>query len=187
VAGSEFTNCLFGRCEFERLDFDEPESCRADRPVIEADCVIRSIGVAKATESLDVYDPKKIIRILAGKGLVEKVETGLAQGTAITGEAAAEQDEKLAILQKAILAFNRSTFVSPGAFKQRLSINAARFFDEIVPELKAYGVLQQVNKGPGKDRLKLGIPLNSIASAIAESNGSYDRCLEQLRSYKSNP
>ena len=39
----------------------------------------------------------------------------------------------------------------------------------------AFGVLQQVNKGPGKDRLKLGISLNSIASAIAESHGSYDR------------
>jgi hypothetical protein len=180
LLGTDFFHCLFNGCEFERLEFED--SYRVDEPFMLSDCVIRSLGLIRAGEMVDVYDPKKILQVMAARGLVDPADTGMPEQSATSGQSVPPQDEKLAIFQKAILAFKRGTFVSPAAFRERLGPAADRFFNDMVPELKAFGVLQQVSKASGKDRLKLGLPLSLVADAIADSHGSYQRCLEQLRS-----
>ena len=179
LVGTTFSYCLFMRCEFERLEFED--SYRADEPVFLSDCVIRSVGLIRAGEMVDVYDPKKILQILEAKRLVVGSADETSEEAMMLSQSVADQDEKLAILEKAILAFKRGTFVSPAAFRERLGPAAAdRFFNACpIESLRrpAAGV-----QASGKDRLKLGMPLSWVADAIAESYGSYQRCLEQLRS-----
>jgi hypothetical protein len=183
LAGTTFSSCVFARCEFERLEFEDEYR---EQLFMDPDCVVRSIGLIRPNEMIDIYDPKKILQLMVGKGFMAHPEAEAIQEAHQSRMQAGVQDEKLAMLQKTVLAFKRSTVVSPATFRERLGPQADRFFDEMVPELKAFGVLQQVTKTSGKDRLQLGIPLSRVADAIAESQGSYQRCLEQLRKTKSD-
>lgn len=76
--------------------------------------------------------------------------------------------------------FQRSTHVNAGTFKLRLSVHANQFFNEIFPDMKRARILEETAGSSGHPRYKLGVPMSVIASALAESRGSYTRCLELI-------
>ena len=113
--------------EAERFAGDGRPLCRA------GDVVRGSVRPAIGREALwRMVRSKKILQIMVARGLVDPGETDMPEQSATSSKSAApDQDEKLAILQKAILAFKRSTFVSPAAFRERLGPTADRFFSDM--------------------------------------------------------
>ena len=180
LIGTELSNCSFVACEFERLDIDK--TFRANATAIDDQSVLRSLGVIRDGDRIDMYDPKRIEQILVNAGLRVPSEAIDPEQRQEDDRVSQDQDSRLAILQKAILSFNRCTFVNQGTFKLRLSINANKFFNEILPHLLDVGVLKVEEKGIGATpRYRLEIPMSRIAEAIAQSRGSYDIFLEGLK------
>ena len=180
LIGTELSKCSFVACEFERLDIDK--TFRANATAIDDQSVLRSLGVIRDADRIDMYDPKRIEQILVNAGLKVPSEAIDPEQRQEDDRVSQDQDSRLAILQKAILSFNRCTFVNQGTFKLRLSINANKFFKEILPHLLDVGVLKVKEKGIGAaPRYRLGIPMSRIAEAIAQSRGSYDIFLEGLK------
>jgi len=58
----------------------------------------------------------------------------------VSAAVAQEEDERLRIAEKAIQTFQRTTQVGDGTFRLRVSVNAHRFFDEILPDLQRVGI-----------------------------------------------
>jgi hypothetical protein len=169
-------NCRFENCEFERLDIEK--NTTITQCVIGPKSVVASLGSIKSGEQISVYAPDMIRGMLVRVGFVfageEQPELPLT--------AEPEIDRKLAMFEKAVQAFQRATFVHAGTFRLRLSIHATEFFDTVLEDMVRCGILQPETHGPGAgDRYRLGVPLAVIANAMAESRGSYERCLELIR------
>ncbi len=176
LSPSLLRNCRFEGCEFERIELEQDavvHDC-----VMRGETVVRSVGATRTGgERTDMYDPRQIRAALARAGF-----TFDSQQTELPFEEIPPPDARLSIFEKAVQSFQRSTHVSSGTFRLRLSLNAAEFFDDIFPEMKRIGILEEITSGPGAhDRYKLGVPMGVIASALAESGGSYTRCLEIIR------
>jgi hypothetical protein len=170
-------DCRFDACEFERLDVEK--SSVIIRSTIGRTTTVAVLGSSRAGERFDVYDPELIRGMLTQAGFEfagdQQRELALSEEGSV--------DRQLLMFEKAVQSFQRSTFVSVGTFRLRLSIHATEFFDGVFDDMKGLGILQPEAHGPGAhDRYKLGVPLALIASAIAESRGSYARCLELIKS-----
>lgn len=161
--------CHFENCEFERLELDD--HAQIEDSVIDGG-VIRAVGTLRSGEYCDVYDPRQVREMLSNMGFTFGDQGALPfEPTPI--------DPRLPIFEKAIHSFQRSTAVSTGTFRLRLSVHAKLFFDDILPDMKRAGILAEVGYGPGAhDRFRLGVPMATIAAALAESRGSYERCIE---------
>jgi hypothetical protein len=142
--------------------------------------VIRTIGASRGGEHIDLYDPRQIRESLTNAGFTfddQQEELPFAPSPV---------DSRLPIFEKAVQSFQRSTQVNTGTFRLRLSVNATEFFNEIFPDMKRAGILEEITHGPGAhDRYRLAVPMSIIASALAESRGSYTRCLEIIRERRS--
>jgi hypothetical protein len=165
---SVFENCIFEDCEVERFEYEHAPS--VVNSTVTRGTKIHSISRLSGTDMSDVYDPEKIKAQLARLGftLEEPVSEAVAQ----------EEDERLRIAEKAIQTFQRTTHVSDGAFKLRLSVNAHRFFEEILPDLQKAGILEVAKLQSGATKHRLGTPLAQIARALTESAGSYEQFLQ---------
>jgi hypothetical protein len=173
LASTTLRHCAFYECEFENIDLDKSatvEGCK-----IGSGTVIRAVGSTRSGEHVDVYDPEQVQGLLALAGFHRE------PGQAELPLRAVVIDPKFAIFERAVQSFQRSTYVSLGTFRLRMSIHAKEFFDNVFPDMMAAGILQQETHGPGAhDRYRLGVPMGMIAAALAESNGSYDRCLRVI-------
>jgi hypothetical protein len=165
---SVFENCIFEDCEIERVEYEHAPT--VVNSSLTRGTKVHSISRLSGTDSSDVYDPEKIQAQLARLGftLEEPVSAAVAQ----------EEDERLRIAEKAIQTFQRTTHVSEGAFRLRLSVNAHRFFGEILPDLQSAGILRVAKIEAGGPKYRLGTPLARIARALTESAGSYERFLQ---------
>jgi hypothetical protein len=139
--------------------------------------VVRALGAPGAGERIDLYDPRQIREMLSGAGFTfDSPQHNLPFKPAPV-------DARLPIFEKAIHSFQpfqRSTQVSAGTFRLRLSLNANRFFEEIFPDMRRAGILEEITHG-ASGRYRLAVPMSVIASALAQSQGSYDKCLEIIK------
>jgi hypothetical protein len=175
LASATLRRCQFEDCELERIDLEgDPiiHNC-----TIGNGTVVRALGVPGTGERIDLYDPRQIRDMISGAGFTfDSPQPDLPFKPSLV-------DARLPIFEKAIHSFQRSTHVSAGTFRLRLSLNATQFFDEIFPDMKRSGILEEITHGPGAgDRYRLAVPMGVIAAALAQSQGSYDKCLEIIKS-----
>lgn len=181
LAGTSLLGCDFQDCEFERLELHQSTHIR--NSLLGGTTLVRTLSLPRGEDLTDIYDPRRISNLLALAGFGQSPASAQFDLTLDQAE-----DRRLTIMEKALQAFHRSTQVSVGTFRLRLSIHASQFFDEILPELEAVGVLEKVTTGPAAhDRYKLGMPLRIIGEAIANSERSYERCLQSIRAHSVRP
>jgi hypothetical protein len=169
---AELRGCRFDDCDFERLEYEQP-------PTIE-DCAltgrtrIHALSQPSGGDFVDIYDPDRINTSMARLGFK------LPASPTEPSEGAVEPqivDERFRITEKVVQTFQRTTHVSEGTFRLRLSIHSHLFFDKVLPDLQRHGVLQVARTDPGGVKYRLGMPLSQIAEALAASGGNYDRFL----------
>jgi hypothetical protein len=178
LASTTLRGCRFEDCEFERVDLDS--SAHIHECVVHDGTVVKTLGTVRGGEPIDLYDPRQIRESVAMAGF------SFDDHQADLPFVATPVDARLSIFEKAVQSFQRSTQVNTGTFRLRLSLNAAEFFDEIFPDMKRAGILEEITHGPGAhDRYRLAVPMSVIASALAESRGSYTRCLEIIKERRS--
>jgi hypothetical protein len=95
-----------------------------------------------------------------------------------------QDDEGVRMVRKLLTVFTRSTQVSEAVIALRMGINASKFVREILPNLLENNILKEVqNRGGGNQRrFRLGRSMESIAGALAESRGNFERLMDSLRS-----
>ncbi len=177
---STFDACTFETCEFERVDLAlGPLSCKQSTLI---SCNVRSVTILQGDDHLDVYDPERITGYLLRAGFLSS--NGVESGTTTT--ASADPDSKLEMVQKVVATFRRSTQVSEGVLKLRLSNNSSDFFKSVLPELLSHGVLERVeNAGGGSyQHFRLRMRLGELANLFGEAKNSYGAFLGLLRKKK---
>jgi hypothetical protein len=88
-------------------------------------------------------------------------------------------DDDLRIFGKVLQAFFRSTTIFENIFQRRLSLDAARFFNHILPLLKKANVLEEIT-ATASVKYRLGVPYSLLSKAVTECNGSFERFLERV-------
>jgi hypothetical protein len=167
LENSELMSCRFLSCEFEHIGLVENTATVRDCSV-SSDTRVHSVTRVHSTELTDFYDPTGIHTILARCGFTfERPPVSSFQGEN-------QVDPDLRITEKALHTFTRSTLVSEGTFRLRLSLNANHFMSEILPNLMRAGVLEM----GAKERYRLGISLGTIEEALANCGGSFKRFLK---------
>ncbi len=161
--------CTFSGCEFEHVGLVNSTAQIED--CLLTDTRVHSLTVTRTEETVDYYDPDEISTVLGRAGF-----TFAAREMNLVFEAAVKTDEDLRIAEKALQTFHRSTVVGEGTFKLRLSINANRFEDHVLPKLLRAGILVEV-RAAGTPRYKLGVPLAAVAETLAMCKGSFEHFL----------
>jgi hypothetical protein len=177
LASTTLLNCKFIDCEFERLELEG--TSRMEGVSMGTGTAVHSLGVLRNSELSEIYDPKRITEILTQAGFAAQATDEQLSLNMVSGDS--DIDPRLSMLEKALHAFQRSTQINRGTFRLRLSRNANEFFDRVFPDLLSFGILEEVTKGPGRDRFKLGVPFGAVVDAIASSAGDYNRCLELMK------
>ena len=165
---SAIRNCTFSGCEFEHIGFVDGslhvESCSL------ADTRVHSLTITREEEMYDCYDPIEISVALRRFGF-----TIGGKQLELVPEFSVEIDEDLRIAEKALQTFHRSTLVTTGTFKLRLSGRANRFEYQVLPKLLRAGILTEIRGAIAK--YKLAVPLASIADALSMCKGSFETFL----------
>jgi hypothetical protein len=173
LASADLTRCRFDECEFERIDVENNSHVRDS--AIDTGTIVRTLGTPRGSERGDSYDPRQIRAALQLIGFGVGSGTGQMQLTELRA-----QDSRLALFEKAIQSFQRSSVINEGTFRLRFSIHFREFVDKMLPELKRAGILVET----ARDKYALGVPMGVIAAALAESDGSYTKCLELVQARK---
>ena len=178
LSSAVLRNCRFDDCEFERLELEG--NTQVSDSIFGGQTLFRALGASRSGERVDVYDPRQIREFLVNTGFA------FADGQPELPFETSSDDPRLLIFEKAIHSFQRSTWVNTGTFRLRLSVNSNQFFDEILPDMKRAGILEEVTHGPGAhDRYRLGVPMSVIAAALGDSRGSYESCLNLIKERRS--
>lgn len=169
LAHSRLTNCLFHECEFERVDFGEVSEVSG---IVFENCTVRS-AVAGNSDAV-VFAPQQVAHVLSEMGIEVRAPE------AERGEEPVQIDERLAIVERVLRIFLRSTGVNEFTLRQRLGSQASVFFDDVLPPLEDRRVFVEVRfRGSGKQRrFELGVPLERVSQALEECEGGFDRFLE---------
>lgn len=167
IESAVFDDCVFEDCEFERIEYEQMP--KVSNCSWAASSRVHSLSRLTRNDSSDIYDPEKINAELARLGFKLEMPPSVAVEQ--------QEDERLRIAAKAIQTFQRTTHVTEGTFRLRLSVNAHRFFDEVLPDLQRHGILQTKMESSGP-KYRLGTSLAQIARALTQSGGSYERFLE---------
>lgn len=93
-----------------------------------------------------------------------------------------ETDDLLELTIRMCRVFFRSTGVNEYTFRQRLGSKANIFFDQVLPSLKGYGVVDEIEyKGGGRQRrYRLGISLDDVQRSIEQADGNFEKFLEGI-------
>lgn len=177
--GARLEEVYFRTCEFEHLLM--PESFHFDR-VKFVDCRIHALTIKREHSDVDIYDPTKINRYCEMIGA--SIE-GAESSSANTVEEILSTDVEVGLIRKLLLVFMRSTQVSDNVLTLRMGIHSHKFNSELMPVLKAEGILKEVkHTGRGyAHRFRLGVPVSLIEEALEASNGLYEKFLEFLKSH----
>ncbi len=169
--GSRLENCRFERCEFEGLDLAHAAHVRG---VELREC--RCHMVVPQGWEFSVYAPAAIESALRQAGFLV-VEPQVVQAAALAVEV--EPEEAVAITERLVRAFMRSTGINENTIRKRLGTQSAKFFQEVLPTLSAHGILEEEPfRGGGKqDRYRLGVRLEAINLALERCGGSFERFL----------
>lgn len=168
---SVFDDVVFSGCRFERIECDIPDGLRGCKF---EDCLVESMLVSNRDEQS--FDPNVVANWLEKAG---------GESSSVLSESDREQDELLKLVEKFLRAFMRCTHVDESFIRLRMGkAQSPRFFDDVLPQLLADGVLQEVPwKGQGvQHRYKLAVPMSEINDALEQSNGTFEGFLSSIRS-----
>ncbi len=158
LRNARIVDCEFRRCRFHRLEGSAETvagstlwDCEVDQWVDEGD--------------VGVYEPARIRQALVEEGF----------RVSRSGPTAAPEDEERAVVdaeaemaERALRIFMRATQINDVVFRHKLGQRANEFFDVVLPELLACGILEQVPyRGSGRgSRYKLNVPMQRIAEVV---------------------
>lgn len=169
---SEYIDCSFHKCEFERLEL--PKNYKFQN-VQFSDTIIRSLWIAGSDTG--IFEPGQITSMLEKHGVIITGEKPIASQT-IT-----DSDERLVLAIRAFRAFLRSTEVNEYVLRARLGKKAGDLFREVIPKLVRAGILKKVTyegSSPQEWRFRLNVSMERLAEAESQCSGSFDRFLELI-------
>lgn len=171
-----FKRVKFEKCEFEHIDFADAGRFE---DVTFSDCVLHGLTFQDDGEVVDYYDPKIIESFLSGTG----AHFIRQQQTILPTVPVPKDDDGVRMVRKLLTVFTRSTQISESVLSLRMGVYASMFTKELLPTLLDNGVLKEIqNKGGGNQRrFRLGTSMASIADALSESRGNYQRFLNHLK------
>lgn len=172
LRGATFSDCSFSNCEFEELTI-EGDAAPVDSASFR-DCRIHCLRIERGEASPEYYEPDEIFALLAQFGFSVDLDT-----KPISEIRTSVVEEDLRIMRKALQAFYRSTTIFENIFRRRLSLDAARFFNTLLPQLLKAGVFEEVSI-TAATKYRLGVPLSEISRAMSECDGSFKRFLELI-------
>lgn len=177
LASSTIRDCSFERCRFEQIDVSDVTRIHGASL---RDCEVFS--VVRASEETAIFAPESIDGTLREAGF--KIPNRHRDAGIAPAVVPIETDDLLELTIRMCRAFFRSTGVNEYTFRQRLGSKANTFFDQVLPSLKAHGVVNEVDyKGAGRQmRYRLGISLDDVQRAIESADGSFEKFLEGIPS-----
>lgn len=176
---AELSRVVFRDCVIERIELDHTDSLTAC--LMQGETVVHTVDIAGGTDSENttLYAPESIDQALGRRGL--RREGAVATSAPI---ATTDREANLAVVEKVVRTFHRTTRVNDGTLRLRLSVNFHRFQTELLPDLLEQGILKEVpHRGSGQQTwYQLGVPMGRLADAFARANGRYSAFLELARS-----
>jgi hypothetical protein len=178
ILGTEINSCLFENCAFDNILIDN-DDCKVDNGILRS-CEI--IAVQNSTKELDFYDPFNIERELETLGFIFDQDNDSDSEELIETKI----DEDLALVQKALRRFIRSSQINDDVFRIKLGKEAEYFIDDLLPILIQEHIIKEVEyQGAGKKRrFKLTAMFDKINSALKTSEGSFDKFIESMRALR---
>jgi hypothetical protein len=166
---TKLERCRFNRCEFEGLEIFS-DSVIDD--VVLHDCECRS--VAQAASDIAVFAPRQVTFAL------EQANFTVTFSENRPVEQVRPPDERLALVERMLRAFMRSTGVNENTIQRRLGTKAGFFFRDVMPALVGCKVvIEDDYRGGGHQRrFRLGMALERIAGAMEDCNGDFERFVE---------
>jgi hypothetical protein len=127
-----------------------------------------------------LFDPQRIANWVARIGLT----AGAAPATPPTPPTppeAFEADAELGFVEKCLHLFMRATELNEQSMRKRFGTRAAKFFDDVLPQLLSHGVIKRVQySGSGQQqRFELGGPLQQFTDVLAKSEGRFTKFLAE--------
>lgn len=174
LAGMELRGCRFENCDFERLEMDGSETITGSS--FDHGCRVGSIVRLDAGDQIARFGPDAIAAELRRAGLEIELATS-TEATATEALAPEEPpDDDMRVVQRFLRAFLRSNALNGSTIRQRLGVNANRFFKDLLPKLLQAGVVQEVSyQGHGtQKRMKLAAPMTRIEEAMGAAGGRFD-------------
>jgi hypothetical protein len=169
----------FRQCEFERIELEGSQSLEG---CAFSECRVDSL--VKIPDGEHTYDPMLVERGLRAAGAT----VGTSESTDATdAEAGRELDDRVRLLERFFRVFLRSTHVDEEVIKLRLGkVSAPYFFDSVVPDLLAVGILTDVQwRGGGSQRrFKLDMSMSTIERSLERARGSYIEFLKLVQGSK---
>ncbi len=176
VSSTRFVDCVFDRCEFEEI------SIPYGPPVVERSELlephVHCIRVGMDDEEAEHYDPQDLLRLLTEWGF----KGGVEQIPLVMG-AQPEIEDDLRIVRKVIQAFYRSTTIFENVFRRRLSLDASRFFNFLLPQLERSGIIEEISI-TAATKYRLGVPLSVLSKAVSECDGRFQCFLDKVEELK---
>jgi hypothetical protein len=122
-------------------------------------------------------------RILQKAGFLVVDSSKAALDNRSMSEMEQTEDEDIALMNRALRAFQRSTGVNENTLHLRLGKRAKRFEEVILPELLETDILiPDVYRGGGMDRrFRLGIRMSELERALRGSQGSFSKFLSIIK------
>lgn len=174
LSKSRLTEVSFNQCEFERIELDGDLALAGCKFL---ECRVDSL--IKLPEGEQTYDPTHVEGGLRAAGA-----TVIVVG-ADNAEVVKEYDERVRLLERFFRVFLRTTQVDEEVVKLRLGkASAPIFFDSILPDLLAVGILTEVQwRGGGfQHRYKLDMSMATIERSLERARGSYSDFLKLIQS-----
>ncbi|MXW67622.1 MAG: hypothetical protein F4Z72_11590 [Gemmatimonadales bacterium] len=162
----------FRRCRFHRLE--DGADTVAGSTLLDCD-VDQWVGEG----DVGVYDPARVCRALADEGF--RVDRSEPVATP-DDEERAVVDAEAEMAERALRIFMRATHINDVVFRHKLGQRANEFFDVVLPELLARGILEQVPyRGSGRGtRYKLNVPMQRIAEVVPARGLTLADLIEKL-------
>ena len=176
LAGTEFHNCKFVNCDFERIEIDG--TAQVSESSLDSDCSIGSVVPVDLEDQFTQFDPERIKQELRGAGF--KI------GSDETPEVPApppNPDDDLRLVQRFLRGFLRATALNESTIRLRLGVNANHFMNSLLPELLQAGVVRTVPyQGHGDQRrIRLSVPMTSIEDAMSSCGGDFHRFMQAFQ------
>lgn len=170
----QLMDCTFANCEFDEIEIGDDAVIKNTKLL---DCTVHSVSFC--SEDSAIFSPAGMQQILIRSGFTF-VGPALTQDP---NEGELVEDKQMALMSRALRAFQRSTGINESTLKLRLGKRAREFDDSILPELLEAGILCiDTYRGGGADRrFRLGVKMSELEKALRESQGSFESFIKRAK------
>lgn len=165
-------DCEFDKCRFERIEVAAGENVGGASL---DECEISTLVLQSEDEQL--FDPGAILKAIRTYGFVVKDSRAKERDLEKF-----RIDEEVRTLDRVLRIFLRSTHVTENVLKLRLGQKAGPFIQDVLPKLIRAKILVETQYlGAGSQRrFKLGVPMQKLQDALAQSSGSFAEFIGQF-------